>query len=81
MRNIVGQVPRGKDFFPRNDVVDLLYRRLDAGSNVFVAAPRRVGKTAVMRHLEDRPRENYEFIYMITESVADAGAFYNCSNR
>jgi len=69
MRNIVGQVPRGGDFFPRDKVINRIYRRLDSGANVYLAAPRRVGKTAIMRHLEDSPRENYEFKYLITESV------------
>ncbi len=76
MRNIVGQTPRGEDFFPRNKVVRQIYRRLDSGSNVFMAAPRRVGKTAIMRYLEDNPRENYEFIYIITESVDNTAGFF-----
>jgi len=69
MRNIVGQTPRGDDFFPRDKIVNKIYRRLDSGSHVYLAAPRRVGKTAIMRHLEDRPREGYEFKYIITESI------------
>jgi len=69
MKNIVGQTPRGDDFFPRNKIVNLIYRRLDSGANVYMAAPRRMGKTAIMRHLEDSPRDNYEFKYLITEAV------------
>ena len=69
MKNIVGQVPRGDDFFPREKIVNLIYRRLNSGANVYMAAPRRVGKTAIMRHLEDNPRENCEFKYLITGAV------------
>jgi hypothetical protein len=69
MKNIVGQTPRGDDFFPRDKIVNLIYRRLDSGANVYMAAPRRMGKTAIMRHLEDSPCDNYEFKYLITESV------------
>ena len=76
MRNIVGQTPRGEDFFPRDNIIRRIYRRLDSGVNVYLAAPRRVGKTAIMRHLEDNPRENYEFKYIITESVDDATAYF-----
>jgi len=76
MRNIVGQTPRGKDFFPRDKIIKRIYRRLDSGSNIFIAAPRRVGKTAIMRYLEDNPRENYEFKYIITESVDNAAAYF-----
>lgn len=76
MKNIVGQTPRGKDFFPRNKIIKKIYRRLDAGSHIFIAAPRRVGKTAIMRFLEEHPQENYLFIYVITESVNDIEEFY-----
>ncbi|MCZ6872445.1 MAG: hypothetical protein O7G88_02785 [bacterium] len=76
MRNIVGQTPRGDDFFPRDTIANRIYRRLSAGENVYLAAPRRVGKTAIMRHLEDKPRENYEFKYIITESVDNATDYF-----
>ena len=74
MRNIVGQTPRGEDFFPRDNIIRRICRRLDSGANVYLAASRRGGKTAIMRHLEDRPREGYEFKYIITEAVDDAHA-------
>jgi len=76
MKNIVGQVPRGDDFFPREKIVNLIYRRLNSGANVYMAAPRRVGKTAIMRHLEDNPRKNCEFKYIITESVDSPIIFF-----
>jgi len=69
MKNVVGQIPRGEDFFPRPEIIQKIYRRLESGANIYLAAPRRAGKTAIMRHLEDSPRPNYEFQYLITESV------------
>ncbi|MCP4696542.1 MAG: ATP-binding protein [Gammaproteobacteria bacterium] len=72
MKNIVGQVPRGKDFFPRDKIIDLIYRRLDTGANLYLAAPRRTGKTAIMRRLQDSPRDHYAFTYVTTESVDNA---------
>lgn len=69
MRNIVGQTPRGEDFFPRTEIIDKVYRRLDNGSNDYLVAPRRAGKTAIMRYLEDNPHPGFEFQYLITESV------------
>lgn len=76
MKNIVGQTPRGNDFFPRTRIINLIYRRLDAGSHIFMAAPRRVGKTSIMRFLEDNPREGYHFAYIITEAAHSSEAFY-----
>jgi len=31
MKNIVGAVPRGNNFFPREDLINKIYKRLDAG--------------------------------------------------
>ncbi|MDH3599440.1 MAG: ATP-binding protein [Candidatus Tectomicrobia bacterium] len=75
MRNIVGQTPRGSDFFPRDNLVRHIYTRLNAGAHVYLAAPRRIGKTAIMRYLEDNPQENYEFKYLITASVDNADTY------
>jgi len=77
MRNVVGQTPRGEDFFPRTAIINRIYRRLEAGANIFMAAPRRVGKTSIMRAMEDQPKEGFHFVYIITESIHDVEDFYH----
>jgi len=77
MRNVVGQTPRGADFFPRNAIITKIYRRLESGENLFMAAPRRVGKTAIMRAMEDNPRPGFQFVYVITESIHDVEDYYH----
>ncbi len=77
MRNVVGQTPRGADFFPRNAIINKIYRRLEAGANIFMAAPRRVGKTSIMRAMEDTPREGFHFVYIITEFIHDVEDYYH----
>lgn len=76
MKNIVGQTPRGQDFFPRDAIINRIYRRLDGGAHIFLAAPRRVGKTSIMRFLEDNPRKGYYFVYVITESAHSSEEFF-----
>jgi hypothetical protein len=76
MKNIVGQTPRGKNFYPRTKLMNLLYRRLASGSNIYMAAPRRVGKTAIMRYLEDNPKDEYNAVYIITESIDNTEIFF-----
>ncbi|MEM9824229.1 MAG: hypothetical protein AAF985_24300 [Bacteroidota bacterium] len=76
MKNIVGQTPRGADFFPRDAVINKTYRRLEAGNNIFMSAPRRAGKTAIMRFLEDRPRKGYAFLYISVEDVESSEEFF-----
>jgi hypothetical protein len=41
-----------------------------------MSAPRRIGKTSLMRHFEDKPEESYHVIYIITESVNNENEFY-----
>jgi len=76
MRNIVGQPVSGADYFLREIITKLIYRRLESGSNLFLAAPRRVGKTSIMYHLRDKPRKGYSFIYVPTESVDSSELYF-----
>ena len=76
MKNVVGQTPRGTDFFPREAVINRIYRRLDAGNHIFMSAPRRAGKTAIMRFMEDNPRKGFAFIYISVEDVNDMEEYF-----
>lgn len=76
MKNIVGQTPRGKDFFPRTQIVEKIYRRLDSGSHIYISAPRRAGKTSIMRHLEDFPKDGYAFVYVSVEDIEDSENYF-----
>ena len=76
MRNIVGQTPRGDDFFPRDKVIDKIYRRLDSGSHIFMSAPRRAGKTSIMRFMEEFPRKGYAFVYINVEDIEEEEDFF-----
>lgn len=76
MKNIVGQPVSGADFFSRDQIIKLIYRRLESGSNLFMAAPRRVGKTSIMFHLRDNPRSGFAFIYIPTESINNTELFF-----
>lgn len=70
IRNIVGTVVRGKDFFDRDCLVEQLWRKLET-TNVLLAAPRRFGKTSVMYHLLDSPRAGYYVIHFDLEPVTE----------
>jgi len=76
MKNVVGQTPRGADFYPRDTVINKIYRRLDAGNHIFMSAPRRAGKTAIMRFMEDNPRKGYAFVYISVEDVNDMEEYF-----
>ena len=76
MKNIVGQTPRGDNFFPRDAVINKIYRRLEAGNHIYMSAPRRAGKTAIMRHMEDHPRKGFACLYISVEDVNDSEEFF-----
>ena len=76
MKNCVGQAVRGTDFWNRENEISTIWDKIDSGSHILLAAPRRVGKTSIMFHLEDFPKENYIVIYIDTESYENENEFW-----
>src|SRR5262245_12281658 len=58
MRNLAGQVPDPQELCGREDLLDHLWRQLDA-NNILLLAPRRFGKSGVMRHVSQHPKTGY----------------------
>ncbi len=73
-RNIVGGIAAGDDFFDREDLLDHLWRRLPRQS-VELIAPRRFGKTSVMRRLVDQPRHGVRVLFIDCETFDDPRLF------
>ncbi len=76
MKNSLGNPARGEAFYPRETEVRKIYRVLDKGTSIYLSAPRRVGKTSILKHIEEFPQEGYFFIYAITESVDSENEFF-----
>ncbi|MBZ9685467.1 hypothetical protein G9F72_003755 [Clostridium estertheticum] len=76
MKIITGQAARGKNFFKRPVLINKLWRKIDSDSSIIISAPRRVGKTSLMRYLEDNPKDKYYVVYVITESVHNENKYY-----
>jgi len=76
MRNIVGQVVRGDDFFRRPEDSGRIWRAIETGSHIVISAPRRVGKTSLLFHLLDHPKAPYHCVYVTTESVNDENEYF-----
>ena len=58
IRNLVGQIPEPDELYGRADFIDYLWKLLE-GNNVLLLAPRRFGKSGVMRHILLKPRANF----------------------
>lgn len=76
MKNVIGQAATGDDFYPRDKEIDQIYKRLDAGGNLYLNAPRRVGKTSIMLELKTKPRKGYAFVYHDFEHCQSAESFF-----
>jgi len=73
---IIGQAARGSDFFPRPQITNEIWEKIESGSNLLLVAPRRVGKSSILFNLLDDPRENRLVIYYTSESVNNENEFY-----
>jgi len=76
MKNSLGNPARGEAFYPRETEVRKIYRVLEKGTSIYLSAPRRVGKTSILKHIEEFPKEGYYFVYVITESVDSEIEFF-----
>ncbi len=73
-RLVIGNVPRGKDYFGQEVLIKTLWRKLE-NDNILLTAPRRFGKTAAMYHLLDKPREVFEPVILNVEPITSASNF------
>ncbi|SEK17596.1 AAA family ATPase [Parapedobacter koreensis] len=76
MKNSLGNPARGDAFYPRGVEVRKIYRVLGKGTSIYLSAPRRVGKTSILKYIEEFPEDGYYFIYVITESVDSENEFF-----
>jgi hypothetical protein len=73
---MAGQVVTGKQYFPREKDENKIWRRLQKGSHILLLAPRRVGKTSLLRNLERNPKAQYIFLYSIVQSCSTEHEYY-----
>ncbi len=73
---MTGQVIFGEDYFPRPKDEERVWRRLKRGGHLLLLAPRRVGKTSLLRHLENNPHEGFVFLYVMVQSCNTEHQFY-----
>jgi AAA+ ATPase superfamily predicted ATPase len=75
-KTIVGPVATGDYYFPRTEIVDEIWYELEKGNFILIAAPRRVGKTSIMRDIEANPRDNYKVKFESIQAVKSESDFY-----
>ena len=73
---IIGKEALGDYYYHRKDIENEIWEEIEKGNNVLIAAPRRVGKTSVMKYLEENSRENFKLIFRNVQGIDSEDQFY-----
>lgn len=77
LQSSIGQPANSeKHYFPRDAIVKKIFRKLDNGENLLISAPRRIGKSTILKYIEKNPEENQIIKYMIVQSVDSQEEFF-----
>lgn len=71
-----GDAVAGESFLKRQKLNDLFWSYIEKGSDVLFVAPRRVGKTSIMKDLVATAPENYYCVYRDVEGATTKNLFY-----
>jgi len=76
MQNIVGQIASKEDFYMRSKEIKRIKLNLQAGANLQIAAPRRVGKSSILYYFLDDPDDGFIHLYFQVESARSKNDYY-----
>ena len=76
IRNVTGPPVVGADLHGREHEVEQLWAALARGESLLMLAPRRVGKTSLMRELHRDPRANWDVVYIDVEDARGAADLF-----
>jgi uncharacterized protein len=73
---ITGDAATGERYFRRNYINEEFWREIKKGNHILFVAPRRVGKTSIMKDLAENPELEYYCIYQNIQGVKSRNEFY-----
>jgi uncharacterized protein len=71
----IGQVVDPEDLFFRDDFIRELWETLES-QHAILTAPRRTGKTSVMTHLLERPKEDWLVLFLNVQDTSHPADLY-----
>ena len=72
-----GKVADGEDrYFPRKQIEQKIWRKIKQGENLLLAAPRRTGKSSILKFIEKHPEPNYLIKYKSVQSIDSTNEFF-----
>jgi len=73
----IGQPANGKNkFFPRDKIINNIWRRLNRGENLLLTAPRRVGKSSILQYIKKNPQDGYIIKYLSIMGVDNSNSYF-----
>lgn len=73
---ITGDAATGPRYFRRQHINDYFWQEVQKGNHILFTAPRRVGKTSIMKDLAENCPEGFYCIYQNIEGVKSRNEFY-----
>src|SRR6185503_15591059 len=75
-KTITGDAATGERYLRRDYINDLFWEEVKKGNHILFVAPRRVGKTSIMKDLAENCPESFAAIYQNIEGVKSGNEFY-----
>lgn len=77
LKSMIGSPANGiEKYYPREKIVKKIRRKLSSGHNLLISAPRRIGKSTILKYIENHPMENEIIKYIIVQSVDNQEQFF-----
>lgn len=73
---IIGNTATGDYYYDRPSIVADIWEQIIIGNHVLLSAPRRVGKSSVMKFMMDNCNNNYKCIYKNIQGLDSADTFF-----
>ncbi|MFB9110601.1 AAA-like domain-containing protein [Flavobacterium gyeonganense] len=73
---IIGKDATGQYYYRREYIENEIWSEIKKGNNVLIAAPRRVGKTSVMKYLIENTESGYKLIFRNVQGIDTEKEFY-----
>ncbi|MGB1248746.1 MAG: hypothetical protein ACPG4Z_07655, partial [Chitinophagales bacterium] len=74
-RTIIGSVAEGSNYYIRKATEEKLWLEIKKGNHIRLSAPRRVGKSSVMKHIATNPEGGFICKYENIESDSTSQEF------
>jgi hypothetical protein len=72
-----GRVADGKDkYFERPSIENKIWSKIEQKEHLLLAAPRRTGKSSILKNLERNPKANYRVKYKAVQSIDNINEYF-----